>query len=35
VKEILQKMLTDKTARTHDEIEMLAIVQNDFAAWAN
>jgi hypothetical protein len=35
MKEILEKVLIDKTARVDDELETLAIAQNDFAAWAN
>lgn len=35
MKEILEKVLTDKAARHAGELESLAIVQNDFSAWAN
>jgi hypothetical protein len=33
MKEIVEKILTDKTARTPEAIEAVAITQNEFSSW--
>ena len=33
MKEILEKILTDKTARDPDEVEKFAAIEHEFSSW--